>query len=207
MKLRTNYRLFFILKSKIKSIRETILYKNISTKNKHFNLFFYITNYILRDNLKLKFNILFLKLFTYLLNFISKNWNEVSNGSDIQTKSKPNIDSVYSYLFFLKKNFISNKWFFNLNSLLVWLLSNYELLFFFKKNNSIATKIKFSFYFLLKKKRKKVLFKWIKNQLDFILKKNFFFKLLNLFLELILNYKKSNFFRFKSLIYKTIIIK
>lgn len=193
------FRIFFFRKI-IKS-RNNI--KHLLNNKDNVNVFFFIIKFIFRTNLKLKASNMLLKSFSILFNYIFQN--------DVKNDHGKN----YSYYLFFKKSASLNRWLLNLNSVLSWIILNYELLFFFKKktklikknDNSSTDKNKFSFFFLIKKKRKKILFKWIKNKLNYILKENFFLKILNLFLELILNFKRSNFFKFKNLVYRTIIQK
>lgn len=191
-------RIIFFKDSKNDLFRNNFLNSKVINKNKK-NLFFHIIKLLFKMGFSIKFYLLFTKIFSYVLNFIL-------------IKKISNNNNNYLYYLFLKKNFNLNKWFLNFNSFFIWFLLNYELIFFFKKSssNSILSKKNknnFSFFFILKKKRKKFLFKWINNKINFILKKKINFKILNLFLELILNFKKSNFFKFKNLIYKTILLK
>ena len=199
VRVKKNQRIIFFKKIK-KNYYFINLYRNsIDTNNKK-NLFFNITKTLFKSNLNIKFNLMFLNIFSFILNYIL-------------IKNKNSLSTNYQYYIFLKKNLNLNKWFLNFNSFFSWLLLNYELIFFFKKspNSRISSgkksKISFNFFFILKKKRKKIFFKWIKNKINFILKKKINFKILNLFLELILNFKKSNFFKFKNLIYKPILLK
>lgn len=182
-------RLFFLNKK----LEDNTIKKKINNKIISSNLFFIISNYFFKRNLKNKFNINLLNVCSFFLNFLIENRTDLSKN--------------YTYINFFKKNFSLNKWFFNFNNFFKWILLNYKILFFFKKNPNIANKNNFSFSFLLKSKRKKIFFKWIKNRLSFVQKKTFFLKFLNLFLDVILNFKKSNFFKFKNLIYRSILIK
>lgn len=182
----TNF--FFIKNTKILKNNSFITKKNISIKN----IFFNIINFFFKKNLKNKFFTVFMHFFNEILNFLFFNKNE--------------LNLKYSYFNFIKKNFLVNKWILNFNIFFLWLFSNYELLFFFKKNSYKAKHSIFSFYYIIKKKRKNIFLKWINNKIHLTLKNKLKFKYLYFYLELILNYKNSSFFNFKNLIYKNILL-
>jgi len=184
----------------LKKLKRIIFLKNIKNYNIENNSFLfkkkkiknnfisYIINFFFEKNKKLKVTLNFLKIINFLINFIL-----------IKKLSSIN---KYIYITFIKNIFSMNKWFLNFNNIFYWLINNYKIIFIVKKhlnkNNTI---------FLLKKKRKKFLLKWIKNKLNLILKNSFHLKCLIVFLELILNFKKSSFFKFKNVMYKSILLK
>ena len=125
---------------------KTNFYTNLKKKNKINNNFLnLILNLIFKKNLKLKLLTIFLSNIQIILKYIF-------NSKDLKNDYRN-----YLFLNSFKKNVLLNKWFLNANNLTNWLVSNFTIIFFLKKNfdkNQIKKSL-FSINFLIKKKEKK----------------------------------------------------
>lgn len=190
---------FFYKNKKTFKIKKKIKYNySIIKYNYKISNYFLGWNIFLKNGLKLKINSVFNNYFFLFYFYLTKNTYITKN---------------FDYINEIKSIIFDNNIFKNPINLLNWYFSYFVFIFNVKNDSSILKKKKninknsnvLKLNFIQKKQRNLYFFKWLKQMM--LIKYIYNFKKLLFFLlnDIFLNFKSSNFYKYKLLLYKKLL--